>query len=131
MKKEKSNRVVRKPYERVRVTFETDGPSKTHQSHKDSCDVNQILARYERTGMLPPSRSVGQFGDVTGLQGDLTERAAFAQSTVSTARRDVYEYREKKREEARKAKATPVGAGASPTSQVPPGGQPPAGSSST
>jgi len=30
--------------------------SLTRQEHKDECDINSILARYERTGDLPPSR---------------------------------------------------------------------------
>nr|QJB20693.1 MAG: internal scaffolding protein [Microvirus sp.] len=30
--------------------------SLTRQEHKDECDINSILARYDRTGDLPPSR---------------------------------------------------------------------------
>lgn len=30
--------------------------SLTRQEHKDECDINSILSRYERTGDLPPSR---------------------------------------------------------------------------
>lgn len=36
----------------------------TKQSEKDSCDINQILKRYERTGSLPDLiRSDGHFAD--------------------------------------------------------------------
>ena len=30
--------------------------SMTRQEHKEECDINSILARYERTGELPPGR---------------------------------------------------------------------------
>lgn len=30
--------------------------SLTRQEHRDECDINSILARYERTGQLPPER---------------------------------------------------------------------------
>ena len=30
--------------------------SLTRQEHRDECDINSILARYERTGHLPPGR---------------------------------------------------------------------------
>lgn len=73
---------VRHPYERERVQIRIEGESKTHQAHKDSCDVNNIIARYERTGELPPNRKRGVYADVTALQGDLTERAAFAKEKI-------------------------------------------------
>lgn len=47
--------------------------SVTQASHFDQTDVNAIVARFERTGALPPSRQQGIYADVTGLQGDLTE----------------------------------------------------------
>jgi phage internal scaffolding protein len=34
-----------------RVTLDT-GPGLTEQCHKDKCDVNNILAKYQRTGVL-------------------------------------------------------------------------------
>jgi len=76
---------IRSPYTRVRVQFATVGESKTHQAHAESCDVNNIISRYERTGVLPPARSVPQYADVTGLQGDLTDLHARAQDTIQTA----------------------------------------------
>lgn len=64
--------VVRHPFSRLRVLTVNVGESLTHQSHAESCDVNNIISRYDRTGVLPlPSREP-QYGDVTGLQGELT-----------------------------------------------------------
>lgn len=37
---------------RVFLDCSISGPSLTKQSFKDSCDVNKILKRYERTGVL-------------------------------------------------------------------------------
>lgn len=47
--------------------------------------MNNIIARYERTGQLPPSRQVPQYADVTGLQGDLTDLHNVARETIGTA----------------------------------------------
>lgn len=69
---------VRPPYFRERRTFQTSGESRTHRAHAAACDVNNIIARFERTGEMPRARVQGGYGDVTSLQGDLTERALFA-----------------------------------------------------
>lgn len=40
------------------------GPGLTEQSHKDSCDINKIMERYEVSGLVPVnSDQVPQFGD--------------------------------------------------------------------
>lgn len=43
---------------------------KTRQQDKDACDVNLIMARYMKTGLLPPVRSIPQYMDVSEI-GDL------------------------------------------------------------
>jgi len=49
---------------RERVYYKSDLPSKTQQHMKDQCDINQILKRYEKTGMISHlSKSQGQYGD--------------------------------------------------------------------
>lgn len=55
----------RTPYgPRRRVAIEFKKPSRTHQSFKDECDINNILKRYERTGQLPELiKSNPQYGD--------------------------------------------------------------------
>lgn len=64
---------VRPPWCRQRVRTFNDEPSMTQQSHVDQTDVNAIVKRFERTGVMPEGRGIPQYGDVTGLQGDLTE----------------------------------------------------------
>lgn len=50
---------------RVQTTF--NNPSKTKQSFKDECDINNVMLRYEKTGVLPPSTNRQP------LYGDFTE----------------------------------------------------------
>lgn len=53
---------------RLRVALTFTGPGRTKQSHKDECDINQIMARYLATGMLDQSRALAaQYDDVTGI----------------------------------------------------------------
>lgn len=37
-------------------------PGLTRQSEKDQADINKLMARYEKTGVLPPMREGGVFG---------------------------------------------------------------------
>lgn len=40
----------------------------TEQSHKDQCDVNKIIEKYDRTGLLTHVTKIeARFGDVTGV----------------------------------------------------------------
>ncbi|UYD39200.1 MAG: internal scaffolding protein [Wigfec virus K19_141] len=49
---------------RKRVTYHSDLPSKTQQHMKETCDINCILKKYQKTGMLSHvSNSKGQYGD--------------------------------------------------------------------
>lgn len=48
---------------RRKVVLEFPNPSKTHQSFKDECDINRIVARYQKTGLLPQVNSQPQYGD--------------------------------------------------------------------
>jgi len=65
---------IRKPYERTRVPVDLEGQqSKTDRSHGNDTDINNIVARFARTGELPPGNGEGDYADVTGLQNDLTE----------------------------------------------------------
>lgn len=49
-----------------------EGESLTLALPSVETDVNEIIHRFERTGFLPESDRVPQYGDVTGLQKDLT-----------------------------------------------------------
>lgn len=89
----------RHPLERVRHQTVVEGESMTHQSHAESCDINQIIARYDRTGELPRGRNQGVYADVTQLQGDLTERAVNAKEVIKKADEHVRSTRRRKEEQ--------------------------------
>lgn len=55
--------------ERLSVRQAFTGAGRTKQSFKDECDINQIMARYQRTGVLDfASRHEAKYGDCTGLE---------------------------------------------------------------
>jgi len=55
----------------------------TRQAHVDECDINRIMARYLRTGILPGSSSnVPRYVDVTGV-GDYLEAQLVLQNARS------------------------------------------------
>ncbi len=59
---------------RKRVTFETTGPSKTHQAMAPECDVNSIMRKYEKTGVLSHTNSFeGRYADFTFTPIDYQE----------------------------------------------------------
>lgn len=59
----------------------SDSPSMTQQQYKDESDINNILRRYEKTGILPDlikeNPKYGDFSDVPSYQEafDLVEKA--------------------------------------------------------
>lgn len=72
---ETSLREVRHPLSRERHQTILIGESMTHQSHRDLCDINNVIKRFENTGEMPQGTREAQYGDVTNLQqNDLTER---------------------------------------------------------
>ncbi|WNK13184.1 MAG: internal scaffolding protein [Microvirus sp.] len=73
---------VRAPWCRERLREVNDEPSQTHTAHGVSVDVNHIVDRYTRDGYLPMQSRQPMYGDVTGLQGDLTQRLAEAEETI-------------------------------------------------
>ena len=49
--------------------FQTTGESLTQQQFKAECDVNNILAKYKRTGMLSHiQKHQGNFGDFSSIE---------------------------------------------------------------
>lgn len=43
------------------------GTSRTKQSHKAECDINTIMAKYKKTGLIDHmARSAGEYADVSG-----------------------------------------------------------------
>lgn len=52
--------------DRVRSGFKTCGPSLTEQSHTRACDINTIMARYQKTGIIDHvSKYADQYGDIS------------------------------------------------------------------
>lgn len=54
---------------KVRISVSFPSPSLTKQSFKDECDINTIMGRYLRTGILPETvqQIEGQFLDVSDV----------------------------------------------------------------
>ncbi|WNK13403.1 MAG: internal scaffolding protein [Microvirus sp.] len=47
------------------------GPSKTKQSFKDECDIQTIMSKFQRTGLLDfVNKRAPHYGDVTGINFD-------------------------------------------------------------
>ncbi len=67
-------RVIRSAYDGLRKAVTVVcGPGRTKQSMKDECDINLILARHEKTGLLTPvDTRPAMFVDVSGV-GDYRE----------------------------------------------------------
>lgn len=67
---------------RRRVVTEITGESRVEQSHRDECNINKIMAKYYRTGLLPQRGMPGHYGDFTGVDTyhEATERVMAAQA---------------------------------------------------
>lgn len=85
MHHEKVERKVRRGWERERVATVITGESKTQQSHAASVDVNNIIKRFERTGVMPTGLSPGQYGDVSDLNAPLGELIESSKATLGAA----------------------------------------------
>lgn len=43
-------------------------PSRTRQSEREDCDINAVMARYERTGIITHTKQIqGQYGDFSNI----------------------------------------------------------------
>lgn len=69
-------------------------PSRTKQSFKDEVDINRIMDRFHSTGLLPPQKPQGRFGDFTGAEDYLTQatRVLEAQRAFEDLPADVRDY---------------------------------------
>lgn len=58
----------------ARVQFHPEAEGLTHQEMKEECDINNIMAKFEKTGMLEHrNQFAGQYGDFTNAPGDYQE----------------------------------------------------------
>lgn len=115
MVKSPDDHIVRHPYSRMRVQAKNDEPSMTHQSHAESCDINNIIRQFDRTGLLPPPKRPGQYADVTALNKDLTELYSDMEDISSRIRQAQEALAQKQKE----AEAVETAAKTSPSPAVP------------
>jgi len=60
--------------DRMRVQFHPVGESLTHQSMKDECDINRIMLKWQKTGVIDHAKTFeGQYADFTHVTGDYQE----------------------------------------------------------
>lgn len=79
---------------RIRVQVDLSADGRTHQSFADECDINKVMARYVKTGILQQTNQRPQYGDFSNL-GDyqdslntvLTADNMFAELTAEVRRR--------------------------------------------
>jgi phage internal scaffolding protein len=66
---------IHKPYDRHdRVTFSTTGPSLTHQSMMAETEINSIMKKFEKTGVLEHRNTFeGKYGDFIDIPMDYHE----------------------------------------------------------
>jgi len=66
---------IRGPYTPVgRHQFATTGPTLTHQSMADECDINKIMLKWQKSGVLEHRNTYeGQYGDFTNVPQDYHE----------------------------------------------------------
>lgn len=63
-----SDRFVRPPATRVRSSKFFLAPSMTKQAHKDECDINLIIRKYDKTGVLTHvNRALATYGDFSAV----------------------------------------------------------------
>lgn len=69
------------PTPRVQITFDPES-GRTKQSHKDECDVNQIMARFQLTGAMTHfNKHQAHYEDMTGFDyTDAMQQIALANS---------------------------------------------------
>lgn len=58
---------IRKPFEKLeRKSFQTIGPTMTQQNFKQECDINHILKKYQKTGIIEhANRFQGNYTDLS------------------------------------------------------------------
>lgn len=54
-----------RPHERVVTVI--DGPSRTRQEFAKECDVNELMRRYQKTGVMPVGRTEPRYLDCTAV----------------------------------------------------------------
>lgn len=62
-----TSKTIRGPYsKKARIKTPSGGPSRTKQSFKKECDINNIMAKYQKTGLIDHYNSnKGEYGFAT------------------------------------------------------------------
>lgn len=73
--------VTKRDNGRLRVQFVPEGVSRTEQSHRDEVNINSIMARYHRSGLLPTYGRFPTYGDfsATGTYHEAMNQVLAAQ----------------------------------------------------
>lgn len=93
-------RVVRAAYERLRVLEVPEGESLASQDARDAADINFLMARFARTGEIPPASRPSVFQDNTGVPDNLGDAIMLSRTTLSTASDNLGAFQEAKAKEA-------------------------------
>lgn len=101
-------REVRMPFERMRVYTPTAEDGRTQQSFAEDCDINAIIRRFDRDGVLPTGRGPGVYGDVSELNDDLVNLINYSKETLSIADQFLKEQSAKSAQEKELAESQPV-----------------------
>lgn len=63
--------VIRNAFQRSRSTFATVGKSLTQQEFKDECDINRVMLKWQKHGVLEHRNTFeGQYGDFSNIPSD-------------------------------------------------------------
>lgn len=81
MTKQHNNRPILRI--RRRLSHPTGGEMVTEQSHEKACNINSIMARYVKTGLLDHvNKHSPQYGDCTGADFKAAQDLVAAQRTI-------------------------------------------------
>ena len=68
---------------RIRVPAPVTGISMTEQHHKKSCDINSIVAKYQKTGLVDHiNKHQAKYGDVSGYNYKTAQDLVAEQKTI-------------------------------------------------
>lgn len=72
--------VTKRPNGCQRVQLMFDQPSKTEQSHRETANINSIIAKAQRTGLFPQRTDRPKYGDFSGSLDFHEARSRIAQA---------------------------------------------------
>jgi len=87
-----TERIVRRGFQRDRVSLKFPFPGRTKQSFRDECDINKIMLKWVATGQLPATNlGTPRYGDFTNsgdyqdaCNGVIAANEAFARLPAKT-----------------------------------------------